>query len=163
MPQNRKLDIKVTFRCTHNAADNSFGGGATYTQTGSEPEMGNIVDANGKIDFDKASGATDGYNDNVDITFTLETPCSVTPDNTTLDIAWATQYGSGMTVTDEHGNATTEMSVIFDPGQPNVVTILDKDDDTNTYNYKPAVELIRPGLNNYYISLDPKIVNRPTR
>ncbi len=162
MPQNRKLAITVTFSCTHHA-DGSFGGGATYTQTGSTPDMGSIVDANGKIDFDKAPDTPAGYNDNVDITFTLETPCSVSPDNTTLDIAWATQYGPGMKVTDEDGNDTNEMSVAFDPAHPNVITVLDKDDDSNTYNYKPAVELIRPGLNNYYISLDPKIVNRPTR
>lgn len=163
MPQNRKLDITVEFDCIHNAADDSFGGGATYRQTNSTPDMGTIVDANGKIDFAKATGEAEGFNNNVDITFTLETPCSVSPDNTTLNVAWATQYGPGMKVTDEHGNDTNEMSVQFDPSQPNVITILDKDDDTNTYNYKPAVELIRPGHNNYYISLDPKIVNRPTR
>lgn len=160
MPQNRKLDITVVFSCTRNA-DGSFGGGATYTQAGSTPDMGNIVDADGQIHFDRATGDAEGYNNNVDITFTLETPCTVTPGNTTLDIAWATQYGPGMKVTDEQGNPTSEMSVQFDPNQPNVITILDKDDDSNTYHYKPAVELIREGLNNYYISLDPKIVNRP--
>ena len=42
----------------------------------------------------------------------------------------------------------------------NLLTITDKDDDSNTYNYKPAVEL--PALNNYYISLDPRIINKPT-
>ena len=162
MPKNRKLDITVTFACTHNA-DGSFGGGATYSQTNSEPELGNIVDADGTIHFDNAPRTPADYNNNVDITFTLATPCSVSPDGTTLDIAWATQYGAGMTVTDQNGNATDEMSVIFDASQPNVITIADKDDDSNTYNYKPAVELIRAGQNNYYISLDPRIVNRPTR
>lgn len=162
MPENRKLDITVTFNCTHNA-DGSFGGGATYMQTGSTPGMGTIVDADGAIHFDNAPDAPEGYNNNVDITFTLETPCTVSPDNTTLDVAWATQYGPGMKVTDADGNPTDEMSVVFDASQPNVIAIADKDDDSNTYHYKPAVELIRSGLNNYYISLDPKIVNRPRR
>jgi len=125
--------------------------------------MGNIVDANGEIHFDRAPNIRAGYDDNMDITFTLETPCSVSSDNTNLDIACATQYGPGMKVTDDNGNATDEMSVVYDPNQPNVITIRDKDDDSNTYRYKPAVELIRPGNNNYYISLDPKIVKRPTR
>lgn len=160
MSENRKLYVTVTFNCTENS-DGSFGGGATYTQTDSTPDMGTIVDANGAIRFDNAPAVPAGYNQNVDIEFTLVTPCNVTPGNSTLQVAWATQYGAGMTVTKSDGSAQTEMSVIFDPASPNVITIEDKDDDSNTYNYKPAVELIRPGLNNYYISLDPQIVNRP--
>ncbi|MBL37208.1 MAG: hypothetical protein CMP07_02245 [Xanthomonadales bacterium] len=161
MSVNRKLYITVTFACTQNA-DGSFGGGATYTQTGSTPDMGTIVDSIGAIHFDQAPAAPEGYNDNVDIEFTLASPCTVSPGNAQLDIAWATQYGSGMTVEKMDGTTTTEMSVVFDPSSPNVITIMDKDDDNNTYRYKPAVELVRPGLNNYYISLDPQITNRPT-
>lgn len=161
MSANRKLYITVTFACTEHP-DGSFGGGATYTQTGSTPDMGTIVDSNGAIHFDRAPATPEGYNDNVDIEFTLASPCTVTPGGAELDIAWATQYGAGMKVEKMDGTTTTEMSVDYDPNSPNVITILDKDDDNNTYKYKPAVELIRPGLNNYYISLDPQITNRPT-
>ena len=164
MPVNRKLNITVTFSAQE-AADGSFGGGATYTQTGSTPDMGNIVKTNGEIDLDQAlSYDTSAYNNNVDIEFTLATPCTVTPGNTTIPIIWATQYGAGMTVEIPEGSHGTlgEMEVVKDPNNPNLITLKDKDDDSNTYNYKPAVELVRPNVNNYYISLDPKIVNRPT-
>lgn len=163
MPVNRKLSITVTFNCTHRAEDGGFGGGAIYTQTGSTPDLGNVVDADGSIHLDRAPPVDRNvYNENVDIEFTLATPCAVSPDNTTLPVAWATQYGAGMTVQVPAGGSSGEMKVIYDPSTPNLITLQDKDDDSNTYNYKPAVELIRPGLNNYYISLDPKIVNRPS-
>ncbi|MGB5622054.1 MAG: hypothetical protein WBN65_06135 [Gammaproteobacteria bacterium] len=160
MPVNRTLNIAVTFACTHRQTDGGYGGGATYTQTGSTPAVDSIVDADGTIhldnwtNFDRAA-----YNDNVDVEFTLATPCNVTPDNTQLPVAWATQHGAGMTVTVPAGGKLDEMEVVTDPSNPNVITLKDKDDDSNTYNYKPAVELT--SLNHYYISLDPRIVNRP--
>lgn len=159
MPVNRQLSIAVTFNCTHRP-DGGYGGGATYAQTGSTPAAANIVDADGTIhldnwtDFDRSA-----YKDNVDIEFTLATPCDVSPDGTQIPVAWATQYGAGMTVTVPAGGKNDEMEVVYDPAQPNVIALKDKDDDSNTYNYKPAVELT--SLNHYYISLDPKIVNRP--
>jgi hypothetical protein len=159
MPINRKLSVTVTFSCTKNG-ENDFGGSATYTQTGSTPDMGNIVDADGKIHLEKITH-DDNYNQNVDIEFTLATPCSVS-DDTTIPVAWATQYGTGMTIQVPEGGNQDEMSVIVDPNNPNLITIKDQDNDSNEYNYKPALELIRPGLPNYYISLDPKIVNRPS-
>ena len=162
MTVNRKLSITVTFSCTRNG-ENDFGGGATYTQTGSTPDLGNIVDTNGTIHLDSTPAFDSSvYNENVDIEFTLATPCSVSPDNTTIPVAWATQYGAGMTIQVPVGGNQNEMSVVFDSSNPNVITIKDKDDDSNVYNYKPALELIRPNLPNYYISLDPQIVNRRT-
>jgi len=162
MPVNRKLSITVTFSCTRNGT-NDFGGGAVYTQTASTPDLGNIVDANGKIHLDQAPAYDSSvYNENVDIEFTLATPSSVSPGNSTVPVAWATQYGAGMTIQVPAGGKQDEMTVVFDSNHPNVITIKDKDDDSNTYNYKPALELIRPGKNNYYISLDPQIVNRRT-
>ena len=161
MPVNRKLNITVTFSCTQ-TGENSFGGGATYIQSGSTPEMGPIVDANGTIDFDSAlTFDPSAYNNNVDIIFTLATPCSVSPGGGTIPVAWATENGTGMTVQGPNGGSQNEMTVQVDPNNPNIITILDNDDDSNTYNYKPALELIREGKPNYYISLDPQIVNRP--
>jgi hypothetical protein len=56
---------------------------------------------------------------------------------------------------------TNEIVPSFVAGSNNMSILLtDNDDDSNTYSYKPAI--IIPALNNYYISLDPKIINRPT-
>lgn len=160
MTVNRRLDIEVTFNCVHNP-DDSYGGGATYRQTGSLPDMGNVVDSNGAINLDRALDFDHGiYNNNVDIYLTLVTPSGVSPDNITTPVAWATQYGQGVTLHPPEGGGTLgEFTVETVPGNPNQMVIRDKDDDSNTYNYKPAVELLEH--NHYYISLDPPIVNRP--
>lgn len=161
MTANRRLDIEVTFNCTHNAAEGSFGGGATYRQTGSMPDMGSVVDADGSIHLDRAASFDSSvFNNNVDVYLTLVSPANVSPDNTTTPIAWATQYGQGVTLHPPEGGGTAgEFSVETVPGNPNQILIRDKDDDSNTYRYKPAVELLEHG--HYYISLDPPIVNRP--
>jgi hypothetical protein len=161
MPSNRTLYVSVTFNCVHNP-DGSYGGTATYAQTGSEPaDMGVLVDSDGSIHLDRAQAFDHNlYNENVDIVFNLASPATITPDNTTTQVVWATVYGVGATITVPEGGSATEFVVTPSPTNPNLLTITDKDDDSNTYNYKPAVEL--PALNNYYISLDPKIVNKPT-
>jgi hypothetical protein len=162
MPVNRTLNVGVTFNCTHDAGKGSFGGTATYAQTGcTPPDMGSLVDADGTIHLDRAN-TYDGtkYNQNVDIVMTLATPCTVTPDNTTLPVVWASVHGAGVTIKVPKTGSGTEFAVVPSARNPNVLTIQDKDDDANTYDYKPAVEL--PTIDNYYITLDPKIINRPT-
>lgn len=168
MAINRKLNITVTFVATHSTINDppkppqsSYGGAATYVQTGSTPDMGNIVDADGTIHLDKAADYDPKvYNNNVDIEFTLATPAKVTPDNSTTPLAWATEYGAGMTVKPPPGGKLNEMGIHFNSTKPNVITINDLDDDNNTYNYKPAIELILSPTWRYFISLDPRIVNR---
>lgn len=140
-------------------ADGGFGGGATYSHRSSLPDMSAALDADGSIHLDRVDDFdASEYNNNVDLVFFLQTPTSGAH---SFEVQWATQYGAGMTVTVPDGGTESEMEVAFDPGQPQTIVIKDKDDDSNTYHYKPAIELVRPGKNNYYISLDPQIVNRP--
>lgn len=156
----RTLNINVVFNCTHNASDNTFGGSASYAQTGSTPEMGRVVDTDGTIHLDRAAAFDPSvYSENVDIYFTLATPAVVMPDSVTTPVEWASRYGQGMHVTVPDGGSSSEFQVQAVAGQPNVVLIKDNDDDSNTYNYKPAVELTEHG--HYYITLDPKIFNKP--
>lgn len=157
---NRSLSIAVTFNCTHDASNNSYGGTATYAQIGSNPDLGQVVDSDGTIHLDRAPAPPAGFNDNVDISFMLNTPANITPDITTTPVVWARVYGAGMTIHPRGGLGTSgEFNVVTYPNDPNLILVQDKDDDSNTYDYKPAVEL--PQIGNYFISLDPKIVNRP--
>lgn len=160
MPINRTLSIQVTFACTHISA-NEYGGTASYVQTSSVPDLGDVVTSDGTINFNLTAGFDPTeYNESVDISFTLATPANVSPDGTTTPVVWASVHGAGMKVTAPGGGSNNEMVVQTVPGNRNLILIIDNDDDSNTYTYKPAVEL--PAVNNYYISLDPQIVNRPT-
>jgi len=158
MQKNRILNINVEFNVT-DTADGGFGGGATYTHRSSMPDMSSALDPDGSIHLDRVNDFdTSEYNENVDLAFFLQTPCSGAH---SFDVEWATKYAQGMTVDVPEGGKATEMDVAFDPGQPQVIVIKDKDDDSNTYHYKPAIELVRPGKDRYKIGLDPQIVNRP--
>lgn len=160
MTVSRQLNIDVTFNCTHDASNNTFGGSATYAQGGSTPNMGNVVDADGNIHLDQAAAFDKTqYDENVDIYFTLANQASVSPDGTTTPVEWASVNGPGMHITVPDGGSASEFAVQPVAGHPNIILVKDNDDDSNTYNYKPAVELTAHGR--YYISLDPQIVNRP--
>lgn len=160
MAINRTLNVSVVFNCVHRP-DGGYGGTASYTQTGCMPSnMGTLVDGNGNISLENTPDFDPNlYNESVDILFTLATPAAITPDNTTTQVVWARVNGVGATITVPQGGSASEFQVITSPSSPNLLTIVDNDDDSNTYNYKPAVEL--PDLGNYYISLDPQIVNKP--
>ena len=162
MTINRTLNVAVTFNCTHDAKAGSYGGTATYAQTSCDPsDMGNLVDDKGNIKLDNAKRYDPTvYNQAVDIVLTLATPANVSPDGTTTPVRWALANGGGVTIQAPRGGSASEIAVTVAPGNPNVLTLVDKDDDSQEYQYKPAVELT--AVNNYYISLDPKIVNRPT-
>ncbi len=156
--QNRRLEIKVVFNVT-DTGDGNFGGSAVYSHESSDPPMENVLSSDGSIDLSEADTfGTSKYNQNVDLIFFLESPCS---GDESFDVEWATQYGQGMSIEVPDGGSSGEMEVVTARELPQVIEIKDKDDDSNTYNYKPAVELVRPGHDRYYISLDPQIVNRP--
>lgn len=158
MPQNRTINIAVTFNCTTDG-NGQYGGGATYAATGANPaNLTQCVSSDGTIDFTN-EGTWDPavYNNDVDITFDLKTPCTITPGGTQTPVVWAQANGSGMHVTDQNGNPTSQFVVTVNSS--NSITVEDHDTDSNVYNYKPAVEL--SSLGNYYISLDPVIRNRP--
>jgi hypothetical protein len=153
MTTNRQLNVAVTFNCVP-TGPSDFGGSASYVQTGSTPDMGNVVDADGSIHLERAASYDESvYSKNVDIEFTLATPST----GTVTPIAWATSNGVGIYI-QPSGNSASEFTVVPDPTNPNRIVVEDKDDDTNTYNYKPAVELTEH--NHYFISMDPQIVNR---
>ena len=155
MTISRTLNVQVTFNCIPRG-DRDFGGTASYLQTGSTPDMGAIVDSGGTIRLD-AAPAYDGavYNENVDIHFTLQS----TSTGTVTPVIWARTNGPGMHITVPDGGSASEFNVITYAQDPNLILVQDNDDDSNTYNYKPAVELT--AHDNYYISVDPQIVNRP--
>ena len=157
MPVNRTVNVSVVFNCVQNGA-NDFGGSATYSQTGSTPaDLGTVVDSQGNIDMQQAAAYDPSlYNDSVDFVFTLA------PQSTgyVTQVVWASHYGVGATIVVPQGGNASEFVVQQSPATPQQLTIIDNDDDSNTYNYKPAVEL--PAYNNYYISLDPRIVNKPS-
>lgn len=118
--------------------------------------MGAIVDSNGGIHLDQAPASDASiYNENVDIYFTLQSPSS----GTATPVIWARTNGPGMHIDVPGGGSASELQVITYDQKPNLILVKDSDDDSNTYNYKPAVELIEH--DSYYISLDPQIVNRP--
>lgn len=156
MPVNRTVNVSVVFNCVQNGASD-FGGTASYSQTSSTPaNLGTVVDANGNIDLQlAASFDPTQYNDSVDFVFTLAAQSTgyVTP------VTWATRNGPGATIIVPGGGSSSEFEVVQSPSTPQQLTILDNDDDSNTYSYKPAVEL--PNFKYYYISLDPQIVNKP--
>lgn len=166
MPANRSLTIQVTFNCVHRVStDGGYGGTATYALIASTPAAGQVVGQDGNINvnnmpsFDPAS-----YSEDVDVSFVLASPCTVYtnsfpgPVEGSVTCVWASVSGPPVTITDQNGNATAEFTV---PAvtNPNIVHVIDENNDTNTYNYCLAVEL--PSLSNYYIQLDPRIVNGP--
>jgi len=158
MKKNRILNINVEFHVSDQGNGN-FGGSAVYTHQASSPRMDTVVDRDGSIHLDRAVDFDSSeYNENVDIVFLLQSPCS---GDEAFDVEWATKYGRGMSIVVPDGGKGDEMEISFDSSHPHVIVVEDKDDDNKTYNYKPAVELVRPGHDRYYISLDPQIVNRP--
>lgn len=157
MPVNRTVNVAVVFNCVQNGASD-FGGTASYTQSSTDPaNLGTVVDSAGNIDLQQAASYDPTlYNDSVDFVFTLAPQSS----GYLTNVVWASVNGPGATIIVPAGGSTQEFQVSQSAIAPNVLTIIDSDDDTNTYNYKPAVEL--PAFNHYYISLDPRIVNKPS-
>lgn len=166
MPVNRSLTITVTFNCVYRqSTDQGYGGTASYALTASTPAAGNIVNSDGTINVNNMPAYDPNlYNEDVDISFVLASPCTVYenqvggPVVSSIDCVWASVHGAAITITGPGGGAAPEFSVQTTTN-PNLIHVIDEDEDTNTYDYCLAVEL--PSLNNYYIQLDPKIVNGP--
>jgi len=166
MPDNRKLVISVTFNCVHRVStDGGYGGTASYALWASIPSAGNIVDADGTIHVNNMPAFDPTlYNENVDISFALRSPATVYTDSPsgpvegTIDCVWASVNGPPVKITVPLGGSNAEFAVQT-TSVPTIIHVIDNDDDTNSYNYCLAVEL--PTLNNYYIELDPRIVNGP--
>lgn len=167
MAVNRSLQVSMVFSGYYdaNGPDGAgYYGSATYTQTGSTPDMPGLIDSDGSIHLDRApSFDHNQYNENIDITFNLS-GSATSQGGDTLAIAWPSAIGNGvsqsaMQTWDSNNQPTSEITASFVPGDSMAVLLSDKDDDSNTYSYKPAIVI--PSQNNYYISLDPRIVNKP--
>ncbi|WP_341712783.1 hypothetical protein [Erythrobacter sp.] len=181
-PQDTKKDRTIAVTCTPTLiwnSDGSIGASATFTQTGQTPDhsnMKNRVASDGDL---KLSGlkAKDGYNDNVDITFTLDTSQMVDKNGNSVAGRWATatEYsGTGpvtgylwfcqvQNVSKREYNTTpitiTGMSAVR--GGDTQVTIDDDTDDTAP-DYAYCLGLVLPDNGDYYITLDPMLGSKGT-
>ncbi|MCY7399057.1 MAG: hypothetical protein LH466_09520 [Sphingomonas bacterium] len=164
MPSNRSLNISVNFTGTQ-ANDGSYGGTVTYTQTQSSPPMPGLVDINGNINLDNLPGNSQ-YNWAIGMNFTLN--ATVTDRNgNTVPCAWADNSPGHLAcaITGPGGGAANGMTV--SPPSSTQLSIADANNDQRksktdrTYTYKLGVML--PSVNNYFISLDPTIINTGTK
>lgn len=158
MPGNRSLNVTVNFTGTQ-ANDGSYGGTATYTQTQSAPPMSGLVDINGNINLDNMPGNST-YNWAIGINFTLNAVVTDRNGNN-VPCTWANNIAQACAITGPGGSAANGM-VVTVPDTTHL-TIADANNDLNkskadrTYTYKLGVML--PTENNYFISLDPTIIN----
>lgn len=158
MPGNRSLNVTVNFVGTQ-ASDGSYGGTATYTQTQSAPPMPGVVDVNGNINLDNLPGNSNYYWA-IGINFTLNAVVTDRNGNAVL-CTWANNLAQACAITGPHGTAPTGM-VVSVPDTTHL-TIANANNDLRkpkadrTYTYKLGVML--PMVNDYFISLDPTIIN----
>ena len=159
MPANRSLHVTVNFTGTQ-APDGSYGGTVTYNQTKSSPPMNGVVDVNGNIDLSSLPGNS-SYNWAIGIDFLLN--ATVTDRNgSNVPCTWANNIAQACVITGPRGGSANGMAAtIVDTTH---LSIANPNDDRTkgptadrTYTYKLGVML--PGVNNYFISLDPMIVN----
>ena len=167
MPRDRTLAITCTFSGFYRPSDGGYGGTMSYAITGSDPDMGNIVAPTGEIDIDNAPAFDPSvYNATVDITFTLAGGCTL-QNGTVVPVQWAPQLSGdeGAMVlmdVDGNGNPTTpasssDVEAKWVTGNPAQIEVDDKNESKNYY-FRPGI--VVPDLNNYYISVDPPLVNR---
>lgn len=159
MPSNRSLNITVNFTGTQ-ANDGSYGGTVTYTQTQSSPPMNGVVDVNGNINLGNLPGNSQ-YNWAIGMNFTLNAVVTDRNGNN-VPCTWANTLGQACAITGPGGGAANGMTV--SQSSPTQLSIANANNDQNkpttgdrTYTYKLGVML--PSVNNYFISLDPTIIN----
>lgn len=112
-----------------------------------------LTDTSGDIDFTSMPFDPTQYNENVDITFTL-IPTVTDMHGNPVTCRWATPVTRACAITP----ANNEMSVSYIGDGSTGLLLDDNDNDNNTYTYKLGVML--PDFSDYFISLDPQIVNR---
>ncbi len=169
MPQDRTLSIRCTFNGFYRPSDGGYGGTMSYAivDVGTNPAMGNIVASTGQIDIDQAPAFDPNqFNKRVDITFTLAGGCTL-QNGSVVPVSWASDLSGeqGAMVlmdVDQNGGPTTPASTAdveakWVSGNPSQIEVDDKNEDKNYY-YRPGI--VVPALNNYYISVDPPLVNR---
>lgn len=165
--QDRTLEILCTFNGFYRPSDGGYGGTMRYAITGSNPDMGGIVADTGEIDIDNApSYDPDSFNARVDITFTLAGGCTLA-DGTVVPVSWAPDLSGDLGAmvlmdVDQNGNPTgnahsDDVEAKWVGANRVQIEVDDKNENKNYY-YRPGI--VVPALNNYYISVDPPLVNR---
>jgi hypothetical protein len=158
------LIINISLTLNQSADGQNYGDGQTsYTLVSATPSApSSVLDSSGNVDLGVWTGWDHSqYNENVDITFTLDANATINLANgagtTTLPMHYATQYGQAVTIT---GPNLSMMN--WSLHGTNQLEIDDQDTDSNQYTYCPAIELQIPGRDVYYVQLDPLIKNVPT-
>ena len=158
MPQDRSLGITVTVT-GQQANDGSFTATANYVQASSNPPGNNLVDSAGDINLNNLPGNA-GFHWAIGISFNL---VSAITDRNGNPVAanWATPIGQGIAITGPGGGAANGMSA--NAPSNSQILLNNANNDRNqpqaqrTYTYKLGIML--PMYNNYFISLDPMIIN----
>lgn len=176
--KDRTIHVKVTPTLVWRA-DGGIGATVVFKQTGQEPDhsnMKNRVASDGDL---KLSGLTarKNYNDNVDITFTLDTSEMVDKDGNSVDGRWATatEYSGTGPVTGYLWFCAVQNvarrqydTTPIDIDGMSAVRVSDTevqiDDDTadSAPDYAYCLGLVLPAYNDYYITLDPMLGSKGT-
>lgn len=155
MPTDRTLDLSI-YVVGQQFPSGEFQAQPAYIQTASNPPSPGLL-ANfrdGNLDFRGLTPAPN-YSMNVDITFTL-VPFIFDVSGRPVRACWATPISRGCSITPSSPEMTSRY--VGDPSNPMKILLDDNDDDGNRYTYKLGVML--PEHNNYFIGLDPVIVNK---
>ena len=130
--------------------NSEFGATAAYIQTSANPPIVDMVNFwNGNIDF-SGQPVDPNLTSDVDITFTL-IPLMFDMNGSPVHCVWATPIDKAIAITPVSNDMKARML------NPMQIFLDDNDKVANTYTYKLGVML--PAYNNYFISLDPQIVN----
>jgi hypothetical protein len=130
----------------------NFGAQVAYIEIASNPSSPGLVDfRTGNIDLTHLVQDPSKFASNVDITFTL-VPFMFDKNGNPVQAQWATPINRAIVITPE----SPEMTASY--VDPMKILLDDNDDNSNRYQYKLAFVL--PAYDNYFISLDPVIVNK---
>ena len=158
MPANRSLEVTVHFTGSQ-ASDGSYSGAATYFQTGSSHPL-TLVAPTGDINLESLQHDPD-YNWAIGMTFKLDATV-VDRHGNAVACTWASPLSRACAITGPGAAPATGMAVSQPHAtQIHIANINDDRDkahpDDRSYDYKLGVML--PSVDNYFISLDPKITN----
>jgi hypothetical protein len=163
--EDRTLAITVTATSNWFSPGN-LGANITYSQTGSNPNMPNVVKRNtGNIDL-RHMPKNSKFTDNVDITLTLDDQITDESGNSlaarwayadegtppSQGFCWFTVSETDPTIITIPGMSTARMSetsILIDDSTP---------DSATPYTFRMG--LVVPSLNDYYITIDPVIVGK---
>lgn len=172
MPVDRTLSITATPTLIWHAP-NDIGATMAYAQTGSTPNMPNLVNSQtGNISL-RNMPSNNNYTDNVDITITLDT--SQLRDQSGNPVAGRWAYANEGNPPDDVGfcwfcttpapgqrKDTTEITI---PGMTtgrtsDTVVFIDDNTADGDLTYTFCLGLVLPAYSNYYITIDPTIIGK---